>query len=259
MKVRYPMEAFALAMVIFSQNMRDALITGILILLITTLGLVLDRLIGRTLPKWSRYTCALILMVSLTYSLFQVVLKGVLGYEIESTTAVFHVFLGFLIAKQIIQSDPDTDYNRLLLEGAGAFAALLLISIIREFMSKGAIYGFEIAEFKNFSNGFSQAVMGFILAGIGLAILNGIFYKGEEGGLNTESLFVIAPIVLLVQPFTIDGVSTWISMVITIVIVLALVYSIRKHLVFSRISKGIKQMPVELLSTGLVYMILAML
>lgn len=259
MKVRYPMEAFALAMVIFSQNMRDALITGILILLLTTLGLVIDRLFGKTLPKWSRTACVLILMISLTYSLFQVVLIGVLGYEIENTAALFHIFLGILIAKHIIHSDPDTDYNRLLLEGAGAFAGLLIISIVREFMTNGAIYGFEIADFDFKSYGFSQAIMGFVLTGIGLAILNRIYYKDTETSQDSESFYVILPIVILIQPFIIDGINPTISTIITIVIVLLLVYSIKKYLVFSRISKEIKHMPVDLLSTGFVYMILSML
>lgn len=258
MKARYPMEAFALAMIVFSQNMKDALVTGILILFITTLGLVLDKLIGRSLPKWSRYTCTIILMVSLTYSLFQIVLIKVLGYKIENTY-ILHIFLGILIAKNILDSDGDTDYNRFLLEGAGAFASLLIISIIREFMAEGAIFGNELVKFKYLSNGFSQVVMGFILTGIALGILNRIFYKDEMiDKIRSDSLFVIIPVVLVIQPFTIDSVSPIVSTVITIIIVLLLVYSVRRHLVFSRLSKEFKHMPVELLSTGMIYIILAM-
>lgn len=259
MKVRYPIEAFALAMVVFSQNMRDALITGILILLITILGLVIDRLVGDKIPKWSRYSCNIILMIALTYSLFQIIFIAVLGYELVDTAYLFHIFIGILIAKHIIDTDGDTDYNRLMLEGAGAFAVLLLISIIREFMSEGSIYGFEIANFRLLSYGFSQTVMGFLLAGIGIAILNRIYYGDIEADIQkTESLFVIVPIVLVIQPFTIDSVNPSASMVLTIVIVLLLLYSIRKYLVFSRLSKEIKHMPVELLSTGIIYMILSM-
>jgi phosphatidylserine synthase len=259
MKVRYPMEAFALAMVVFSQNMRDALITGILILLITTLGLVLDRLFGGKIPKWSRNSCIILLMVSLTHSLFQIIIIAVLGYQVDNTAYILHIFLGMLISKHIIHSEGDTDYNRLMLEGAGAFATLLIISIIREFMSEGTIYGFEIADFRQLSNGFSQVVMGFILAGIGIAILNRIYYRDFAANvLKAESLFVILPVVLLVQPFTIDSVSPSVSTVITISIVFFLLYSVRRFLVFSRLSREIKQMPVELLSTGIIYMILSM-
>jgi hypothetical protein len=120
MKARYPVEAYALAMVIFSQNMRIALITGILILFISTLGLVIDGLVKCNLPKWSRNSSIIILMVSLTFSLFQIVLVAVLGYKINDTASIFHIFLGILIAKHIINKADEIDYNSLLLEGAGA-------------------------------------------------------------------------------------------------------------------------------------------
>lgn len=255
MKVRYPVEAYALAMVIFSQNMQDALLTGILILLITTLGLVIDRLVGNKLPKWSRNACVLVLMISITYSLFQIASIAILGWDIDNSTSLFHLFLGMLIGKHIIDAEGESDYNRLLLEGAGAFATLLIISIIREFMAEGSIYGFEIADFDFMSNGFSNIIIGFMLAGLGIAILNKIFaYKKYKA----ESLFVIIPVVLLAQPFTIDSIESSISMIITIAIVLIFVYSVRKHLVFSRLSKEIKYLPAELVSTGMIYMILSM-
>jgi len=256
MKVRYPMEAFALAMVVFSQNMRDALITGILIILLTTLGLVLDGSAGIRLPKWSRYSCIIILMVSLTYSLFQVILKAVLGYNIDNAASLFHIFLGLLIARHIIYAEEDRNYNLLLLESSGAYAALLIISIIREFMAEGSIFGFKIADFAYSSYGFSQVIMGFILAGIGLAILNRIFKYRD---VKTESIYVILPVALLIQPFTIEGIDSSVSMLIAIVAVLILFYSVKKYLIFSRLSKEIRSLPAELVSAGIIYMILSML
>lgn len=257
MKVRYPIEAFALAMVVFSQNMRDALITGILILFITTLGLLLDQLLGSKLPRWSRNSCNIILMVSITHSLFQIVLIAVLGYEVQDTAYIFHIFLGILIAKHIIDAEGQSNYNRLLLEGAGAYATLLIISIIREFMADGAIYGYEITDFTYKSYGFSLVTMGFILTGIGIAILNRVFYKDIDI-IRSEALLVIIPVIFVVQPFVIDSIDPSISMVITIAIGLILFYSIRKYLVFSRLSKEIKKLPVEILSMGMIYIILSM-
>lgn len=257
MKARYPMEAFALAMVVFSQNMRNAFIAGILILFITILGLFLDILFGSQIPKWSRISCNIVLMVALTYSIFQIVLIVLLGYEIQNTDYILHIFLGLLIAKHIIDSEGNTDYNRLFLEGAGAYAALLIISIIREFMAEGAIYGYEIADIGLKSLGFSNVIIGFLSAGIGIAILNGIFNK-DKHFIKTESLLVIIPVVLLIQPFTIDSVSSPVSMVLTIAIVFILFYSVRKYLVFSRLSREIKNLPAELVSMGFIYLILSM-
>ncbi len=258
MKVKYPMEAFALSMVVFSQNMKDALITGILILLITTLGLLLDQLFGKMIPKWSRNSCIIILMTALTYSLFQVILIAVLGYETTNMAEILHVFLGILIAKHIIYAEGDTDYNRLLFEGAGAYAALLIISIIREFMAAGAVHGYKLAESGYFSPGFSQAGTGLLLAGIGIAILNRMYNKNKSDFPKSDGFLVIIPVVLASQPFTIDSISSSVSMVIVVLATLLLVYSVRKYLVFSRISKEIKHMPVELVSASLIYMVLAM-
>lgn len=257
MKARYPMEAFALAMVVFSQNMRQALITGVLILLITTLGLVIDQTFGSKIPKWSRDSSNIILMIAFTYSIFHIVLIAILGYEVQNTDYIVFVFLGILIAKHIIYSDENTDFNYLLLEGAGAFATLNIISIIREFMVEGAIYGFKIVEHGFRSHGFSNVIMGFILTGIGFSILNWIFYR-DKLIIKIESLLVIIPVVLVMQPFTIDSINQSASMVITIAIAIVLFYSVRKYIVFSRLSKEIKNLPVDMVSMGIIYMILSM-
>jgi hypothetical protein len=256
MKAKYPIEAFALAMVVFSQNMRNALVSGVLILFISTLGLVLDRLFGNKIPKWSRDSCNIILMVALTYSIFQIVLIAVLGYEAQNMDYILHIFLGILIAKHIIDSDGNADYNHLLIEGAGAYATLLIISIIREFMAEGAIYGFKLVDLGLKSYGFSNVIMGFLLTGIGIATLNWIYNK-DKHSINTNSLLIIIPVTLVMQPFTIDSISQASSMVVTIAIVLLLFYSIRKYLVFSRLSKEIKNLPVEMVSMGIIYMILS--
>ncbi len=257
MKPRYPMEAFALAMVVFSQNMRYAIIVGILIIFITTLGLFLDKHIGSGIPNWSRIPCNIILMLALTYSIFQIVLIAVLGYELQSTDYIIHIFIGILISKHIIDSKGNSDFNLLLLECAGAYATLIIISIIREFMTGGAIYGFKMADIGFKSSGFSNVIMGYILAAIGMAILNYI-YKSEGHFPKADALFVIIPVVLVIQPFAIDSISPWASSIITIAIALILYYSVKRYLVFSRISKDFMNRPIELLSMGIIYMTLSM-
>lgn len=255
MKSRYPIEAFAFAMIVFTQDMRISLVTGILIMFITTLGLVLDEFIGSKLPIWSRNSCTIILMVSFAFSIFRVVLIGILGYELDSVAYIYHVFLGILMAKHIIDAQGKVSYNRLLLEGAGAYAAMLIISIFREFMAYGSIYGYEIAQFNLMSNGFSSVATGFVLAAIGIAILNRIYgYKN----IQTRSILVILPVVLVEQPFVIANISSSASTLITIIFVLLMLYSVKRHLIFSKLRKEIKHLPASLMSTGMIYIILSM-
>jgi hypothetical protein len=99
--------------------------------------------------------------------------------------------------------------------------------------------------------------MGFLLTGIGLAILNRIFNISGNLAMS-ESLLVIIPVVLAIQPFTVDSVSQSVSMIITIATALVLFYSVKKYLVFSRLSKDIKNLPVDMVSMGIIYMILSM-
>lgn len=255
MKNRYPMEAFALAMIIFTQNMRVALITGILVLFITTLGLVIDELFLNRLPIWSRNSCITILMVSFSYSIFRIVTIGILGYTMDNTDYIFHIFLGILIANHVIYKETKVNYGRLLFEGAGACITVLIISIIREFIAHGSLYGYEISKFSFTSDGFSEVAVGFILAAIGIAILNRIYgYKN----IKSKSIMVILPIVLLVRPFEFESIDSSVSTLLSIVIPLLLVYSINKHLVLSKLSKEIKYLPADLMSTGMVYIILSM-
>ena len=98
--------------------------------------------------------------------------------------------------------------------------------------------------------------MGFLLTGIGLAILNRIFNISGNLAMS-ESLLVIIPVVLAIQPFTVDSVSQSVSMIITIATALVLFYSVKKYLV-SRLSKDIKNLPVDMVSMGIIYMILSM-
>ncbi|NLP35160.1 MAG: hypothetical protein GX359_08215 [Clostridiales bacterium] len=252
MKTIYPMEAFALAMVVFSLNMQEALITGILLLLITVVGIVLDQAFGRALPSWSRKVCSIILIVAVTYSLFQIVFIRILQGNLDNKAIFLHLAIGMLIARHVISND-EFDYNNLLYESAFAYAALIIIGALREFLSFGTIFAFEIADFNFFTSGFQNMIIGFILSAIAIAILNKSFGYEE---VNTESLWVIIPAVFAYQPFSLDLPWESVGIVISIVSAIVLILSVRMYLVFSKISKEWRKLPIELLSTGMIYLIL---
>lgn len=253
MKVKYPIEAFALAMIVFSQNMQDALITGILILFLTTFGLVINKYLFQTLPKWSRDLCVILSSTALTFSLFQIVLIRIFNLSITMETGILHVFIGALIAKHIIDHEED-DFNRLLFEGAGAYAAFLLIGLLREFLAQGNVFGNNLTEMDFMTVNFSSIAFGFLLTGIALAILNRIYdYKD----LKLQSLYVIIPVILVNYPFLLDGVNESVAIGISVVATIILVISIKKFLVFSNTGSEWKRLPIDLVSTAFLYMILA--
>lgn len=252
MKTIYPMEAFALAMVVFSLNMQEAIITGIVLLLITVLGMVLDQAFGRHLPSWSRKLCLTILIVAVTYSLFQIVFIKVLQGNLDSKVVFLQLAIGVLIAKHVLSND-EFNYSNLLFESAFAYGSLILIGILREFLSFGTIYSYEIMDFDFLTSGFQNAIVGFILSAIAIAILNRAFGYEE---LNTESLWVIIPVVLVFQPFSLELPWESIGILISIFAAVLLILSVRMYLTFSKVSREWKRLPIELLSMGMIYLVL---
>ncbi|MBE5966062.1 MAG: hypothetical protein E7255_03720 [Lachnospiraceae bacterium] len=252
MKTKYPMEAFALAMVVFSFNMREAFLTGILLLLITVFGLVIDQVVGRQLPSWSRRISMTILILAITYSLFQVVIVRVLQENPDYRTVFLQLVAGAFIAWHVLTCK-EADYNNLLFEGSFAYGALILIGLLREFLSYGTIFEYKIADYAAFTPGFQNAIVGFMLSAAAIAIINRAFVYEEAG---VESLWVILPAMIVYQPFSLDLPVKSLGILISIVVAVLLFLSVRKYLTFSNISREWRRLPIDLLSVGMIYLIL---
>jgi len=57
MKIKYPAEAFALGMVLFSAGMKEAFAAGILVILAVVFAEVLRNLLESRIPRWSLMGC----------------------------------------------------------------------------------------------------------------------------------------------------------------------------------------------------------
>ena len=57
MKIKYPAEAFALGMVLFSAGMKEAFAAGILVILAVVFEEVLRNLLESRIPRWSLMGC----------------------------------------------------------------------------------------------------------------------------------------------------------------------------------------------------------
>ncbi|NLK75130.1 MAG: hypothetical protein GX288_07580 [Clostridiales bacterium] len=254
MKIIYPVEAFALAMVVFSNNMENALLSGIIILFIATLGAVINHYIGiKIIPDWSRKPCNYILITAITYAVFQIVMGHIPGYSLEGASTLIQLAIGSLIAKYVIAIEGYEDFDKLLLEGASAYGALIIIGILREFMTEGSIFNNQLIKLGFMTVNFQNVAFGFMFAGIAIAILNRIFKADNKG---IESLYVIVPAVLINHPFSIKALDNSLSILISILVAVIMLLSVRKTLTFSRVSKEFKHLPIELISVSAIYMIL---
>ena len=60
MKLKYPAEAFALGVILFSAGMREAFAAGILVILSAVFAELLKNLLEKALPAWSLRLCVYI-------------------------------------------------------------------------------------------------------------------------------------------------------------------------------------------------------
>ena len=252
MKTNYPMEAFALAMVVFSLNMQEAMITGIILLLITVLGFLFDQFFGRKLPAWSRKLCMVIILLAVTYSLFQVIILGYFKGNLDQRTVFLQLAIGALIAKHVLKAE-EINYSSILYESAFSYGALILIAVIREFLSYGTIYDYKLTDADFLTSGFQNVILGFLMSAIAIAVLNRIF-RYED--LKTESLWVILPVILVNQPFSMDLKWESIGVLVSIAVAILFVYSVRMFLIFSNVRKEWKRLPIELVSVSIIYLTL---
>ena len=70
MKLKYPAEAFAFGIVLFSAGMKEAFAAGILVILATVFAEALRNLLKDWVPEWSLYLCVCIGTVAVCASVF---------------------------------------------------------------------------------------------------------------------------------------------------------------------------------------------
>ena len=70
MKIKYPAEAFALGMVLFSAGMKEAFAAGILVILAVVFAEVLKNLLESRIPRWSLMGCVCVGTAAISSSAF---------------------------------------------------------------------------------------------------------------------------------------------------------------------------------------------
>ena len=66
MKLRYPAEAFALGIILFSAGMKEAFAAGILVIFTSVFAELLKNLLEKAVPAWSLQLCVYILPPALS-------------------------------------------------------------------------------------------------------------------------------------------------------------------------------------------------
>ncbi|MGI5895264.1 MAG: hypothetical protein ACOX6P_11900 [Candidatus Merdivicinus sp.] len=253
MKLKFPAEAFALGILLFSAGMQDAFVYGVLVILAAVLSEWIRTSIDGHFPRWSVCASVLIASGAVTASAFRwadfALDAGAGGWLLMLKGAL----IGLLAAKSCLEAGWDADYGEICWESGLAWGFWILCAILREFLASGEIFGNKIAEISFRSSAFGGWAFGFLAAGVVLGLVNVLAKRQYTGG---DSLYVMIPAVCLVQPFQFPLKVEWLGMALAAGITLVLFLSVRKVLAFSSTGSAMRRLPIEMVSMGLIFLIL---
>lgn len=253
MKLKYPAEAFALGIILFSAGMREAFAAGILVILSVTFAEFLKNLLVKSVPEWSLRLCVFLGTGALCASAFLVGFAA-LGISLSSGTWAVTAIIGFLCARHVLSGSVGAMYGELLFESAIIWGFWILLAIVREFMGSGSIFGNTVFQASFQSRAFLGSTFAFLTAGLALALTNGALKKSCR---EMNSFFVFLPAAVLIRPFTMDSFGELIGIAWAILVPVILFWSVKKTLMFSRTGKACRGLPADMLAAGFIYMILS--
>ena len=135
MKLRYPAEAFAFGIVLFSAGMKEAFAAGILVILSVVFAEFLKNLLQAFVPDWSLKLCVFIGTGAVSASAFLLAFSY-LGTSVSTGLWIMTVLLGIFAAKHVLADNIEAEYGELFWECAIAWGFWILLSIAREFLAQ---------------------------------------------------------------------------------------------------------------------------
>lgn len=244
MKVRYSVEAFALAMVLFTTGLEAALIAGAILVAGTILGDTVAEKAGKTAGA---VVGGVVTVVALIGALTMTGLAE-MGLNAE---VVGSVLVAVLVAKHVSDGVEVATAGEILKENYVALAVMAVVAIVREILGNGAVFGYEVGELAVVSSAYLKNYFGLIFGGLGIAAVNTILKK--EG--TVEALWVAVPAVIVAA---ISGADLMMSVVAAAAAIVLLI-SVRGKMIFSTPGKHFAGLPVEMISLGFVSMMLTII
>ncbi len=250
-QMKYPIEAFALAMVLFSSGMKLAMIVGI--------GLVFGDILLGVLREFSEKKAALAVSgIGAVLTAGAIYLMCVLvGITPEIRQIIGFVVLGILLVKhRETEKEERPDFDSILSADACAYGIYVLLAVIREYFLGATIFGYTLPESAVISPSFGKPMFALIGAGIMIAVINRIL-KAESK--SCEALWCCIPAIVLEVPFVWNHAPELVGSILGVGATAVIYLTLRKKLVFANTGKSIEGAPVELVMLGIIYMIFSLL
>ncbi len=251
MKTNYPIEAFALAMVLFTNGIEEALIVGTVLIAGTLLG---DLLARHMKPAIACVTGGVVTFLGLIGCLAAVNLISIQNFSEEY---LFALLLAVLVARHVIEGADDAADMQIMKQNYIMLAAMIMVAAVREFLSEGALFGYTLTSAGFVSSAYGRIYFGLIFAGIGMAAANAV----TGTAISSDSLWVAVPAALAMMISAVSGgfSSAALGTLAAAVISVVLLTGIRKRLVYSTPGKYIAGLPIEMISMGFLTMILTVI
>ena len=267
----FPAEGYAFAAVLLAADAKTGLFAAAVLFVISVIAAALA-------PKRSAASNALRVILGVVYmAVFCVGVFLMNGYSyqghVAAIAAALLACLGFVrLAAPVEEEAPDAAEGAA--EGAGACPAaagcplhaavvtaalasalLFLCGIVRELLSAGSVFGLTVTISAAVSSFYGKTAIGLIAAGFLLAAVSAV-RKIDFSGRGTVFVVLPAAVLLMIEARGIGGIA---KQVFILIILLLALWGIRKRLRFSETGRPFRGMPVELIMSGLLYMVLSWL
>ncbi len=251
MKVRYSMEAFALAMILFTTGLEEALIAACAIMLGTIVG---DGMSDKTNPKAAAVVGGAATFLLLIWTLTG---TGLMEASVLSVGFLEALLVGILVAVHTWKGVESAGDGEIIRENLTAVLIMAVVGAVREFLAGGALYGYTLLSGSLFSGTYGQIYFGLIFGGLGIAAVNTILKKE----VTVESLWVAVSValVMIAEEAVGGSVSGILAAVVAAVIAVVLLVGVRGKLIFSGSGKHFSGLPVEMISFGFLTMMLSVI
>ena len=249
MKAKYPVEPFAVAFIMFTASMQQAVIVGIMLLAASCVGCVL-RSVPVSGGQWTNSILSGFLTAAAIVGSFLYV-----GVQLDTMTIIGIAFLALFVVRYVFLMGGNESVNNLVLQGAVAYRMLMLAAYFRELLGSGTLFGSLITDGAAVSGAYLKPAFGFILAGLGLGLTNRILKCSD----SDESLWTLVPMTVLYSPFVLGGVPEIIGGLAGTVLALVAFMAVRQRLLYSSPLPYMKRLPVHFLTMGIIYMVMTVL
>ena len=252
MKLKFPAEAFALGIILFSAGMKEAFLCGVLTVWAAVLAAFLTNLLDGRVPVWSLRSSVLVMTGAFTAAAFRWEDFALGLADSGWAFAVSGGLVGLLAAKGALQGGWGSDYGELCAQSGLCWGLWVLCGALREFLTSGEVFSSRLAAAPFQSSAFGGAAYGFLAAGIIL----GIVCAAAKGQCAAGGLLVALPAVCLIQPFRFPLGNALLGAALAAGVTLVFFASAKITLAFSRTAPALRRLPVELLAMGIVWMVL---